>query len=111
VQIDEQQHGAVTVLRPRGPITGDDAEAFAGRLEQTLRRTLGRFLIDASAVAFLDSRGLESLADASEQLAESGLALKMCATNETVREVLDLTDVASRIEQFEDVNSAVRSFL
>ena len=46
-----------------------------------------------------------------EQLAQSGNALKLCGVNETVREVLDLTDLTSLFEYFEDINAAVRSYL
>ena len=40
-----------------------------------------------------------------------GRALKLCAVNKTIRQVLELTALVSQFEHFEDVNSAVRSFL
>lgn len=111
MEIDEQRLGAVTVIRPRGPLVGDDAPQLLGRIREVLGQSLGRFVVDLSAVPFLDSAGLEALADAGDELGTSGLSLKMCSVNETIREVLDLTDVASRVEQFEDINQGVRSFL
>ena len=40
-----------------------------------------------------------------------GQALRLCCANKTVREVLEITDLASSFEHFEDTNTAVRSFL
>jgi anti-anti-sigma factor len=67
--------------------------------------------VDTSAVPYADSRGLEVLAELADELSGSGLTLKLCETNETMREVLDLTELASLFEYYEDMNAAVRSFL
>ena len=99
------------VLKPMGPLCQDDADLFKQRMDDVLGKSLGRFVIDASAIPFVDSLGLEALVDVSEQLAKSGQSLKLCAPNDTLREVFDLTELTSRFETFEDVNSAVRSFL
>jgi anti-anti-sigma factor len=111
MEIVEQRQGAVTVLRPQGPLALDDAVRFKRRAEEALGKSLGRFVIDTSSIAYVDSQGLEALVDLSELLAQSGHALKLCGTKETVREVFDLADVASLFEHYEDVNTAVRSFL
>lgn len=111
MQILEQRHGAVTVVCPHGPLIAGDADTLKARLDEVVSRTTGRFVLDASAVSFIDSRGLEALLDVTEQLLRGGQAMKICAANEVVREVLELTDLATLFEQYEDVHSAVRSFL
>jgi len=111
MDIEEQRQGAVTVLRPLGPLALEDALRFKRRAEEALSKSLGRFVLDTSGVAYVDSEGLEALVDLSERLSESGHTLKLCGTNETLREVFDLADVSSLFEHFEDVNTAVRSFL
>ncbi|MFG0284604.1 MAG: STAS domain-containing protein [Phycisphaerales bacterium JB039] len=111
LEIDERRHGAVTVVRPAGSISGDDAAALLERICDAAGRSLGRIVIDAGAVPFVDSAGLEALLDAADRMAESGQSLKLCSVNETLREVLALTGLARRFEQYEDVQSAVRSFL
>jgi len=75
------------------------------------RDSLGRFVMDASAIPLIDSKGLEALVEVTEEMAQSGKALKLCAANETLRQVLELTGVAPLFEHFEDANAAVRSFL
>jgi len=111
VKIREHQKGAVTVLKPDGPLTEADAEALRSRLMEALREKLGRIVLDASAVPYVDSKGLEMLVDVTQEMSRGGQALKLCSVNETVRQVLELTGVSSQFEHFEDTNSAVRSFL
>ena len=111
MQIQEQQQGAVLVLRPDGPLTEVDAAEFKGRLLEAHRDSLGRFVVDASGIPLTDSKGLEALVEVTEEMALTGKALKLCATGETLRQVLELTGLAPMFEHFEDVNVAVRSFL
>lgn len=111
MQIQQERKGAVTVLRPTGPLTQADAEQFKSQLMQVRAASLGRFVVDAAAVPYVDSKGLEVLVEANEELARSGQTLKLCGLNETLREVLDLTELASLFEQYEDVHAAIRSFL
>jgi len=111
MEIQEQSQGAVTVLKPAGPLTEADAELFKARAVELVTRNLGRVLVDASAMAFVDSRGIEALADITDELAQSGRALKLCGANPTIRQVLELTGWSDAFEYFEDVNAGVRSFL
>ncbi len=111
MQIGLQRHGAVTVLSPQGPIIGPDADAFRQAANDALLRSQGRFIVDASAIAYVDSKGLEALLDITEKLATSGGALKLCNVGETLREVLQLTELIAQFENYADVNTAVRSFL
>ncbi len=111
MEIQTSQRGAVLVVRPSGPLAGADAETFKTTIQGFLRTNLGRVVIDASALPYVDSKGLESLADIAEELALSGKGLKLCAANQTLRQVIELTGLAPQFEHFEDTNSAVRSFL
>jgi anti-sigma B factor antagonist len=111
MEIDETRHGAVTVIRPGGPLAMGDAEQFRAFAADVKVRSLGRFIVDVSAVAYIDSAGLESLAGLSAEMADAGQTLKLCGVNETVREVFDLVGVSDQFEFCVDVTSAVRSFL
>ena len=111
MEIAETTKGAVRVLRPRGPLCLADAEQFKRVASEAAGAAMGRLVVDASGIPYVDSRGLEVLVDLGETLADSGQTLKLCSVNETLREVFDLTDVSAALEQYEDVNAAVRSFL
>lgn len=111
MEILETRHGAVTIVKPVGPLVASDAAQFKARVETVSSRSLGRVVIDASAIAFIDSAGLEALADVAERQAATGQMLKMCGTNETLREVMELTEISPLFEQYVDVVDAARSFL
>lgn len=106
-----QKQGAVTVIKPAGPLTAADADLFRAKATETARASLGRLLVDASAIPFVDSAGLEALLDVTEELANGGRALKLCAATPTLREALEITGLATAFEYFPDVNAGVRSFL
>lgn len=111
MDIQEQRQGAVTVVKPIGPLVLADAEQFRTHLHDVMSRCLGRFVIDASAVPYVDSPGLEALASVTDDLSAGGRALRMCGAGETLREVLDLTGLGGRFEFYDDATTAVRSFL
>ncbi len=111
MKIYEQRQGAVLVLKPEGALVGADVSTFKQRVLQAMESSLGRFVIDLSTVPFLDSAALEAMAELTEELGKSGQVLRLCAANKTVREVMELTDLTSLFDHFEDPNTAVRSFL
>ena len=111
MKILETKQGAVTVIKPSGPLTQADATEFRTLAMKALEINLGRILVDMSAIPFVDSMGLEALTDLTEEMTKSGQQLKLCATNKTLREVLTLTGLSPQFEHFDDVNTAVRSFL
>jgi anti-anti-sigma factor len=111
LEIQEQRHGAVTVLKPMGPILQGETVMLRQRLNETISRSMGRIVIDATLVAYVDSPGLELLVQTTDQMANSGRSLRLAGATETLREVLELTGVGDRFEHYADVNTAVRSYL
>jgi anti-anti-sigma factor len=111
MELHQQQHGAVTVFKPDGPLSEAAVAPFATAVRTGAARSMGRIVLDLTAVPFVDSAGLESLLDLTELLSHGGRALKLCGVNKTVRQVLELVELVSYFDLFDDANSAVRSFL
>lgn len=111
MQIDQQRQGAVIVVKPHGPLAGADADEFKTVVQDVMRQSLGRFVVDASQISLCDSKGIEALLDITDELAGSGRALHLCGAPETLREVLDVLEIAPQFEHDADVNTAIRSFL
>lgn len=111
MKIQTQRQGAITVIRPDGAMIEADADQLKLVLVDHATANLGRVVLDMELVTFIDSRGLEVLVEVTEELQNSGQALKICSANKTLREVMELTEVSNLFEHFEDVNSAGRSFL
>lgn len=111
MRIETQHQGAVTVIKPYGPLNADEVESVRDAVREAIGTSLGRFVIDVAEIPFVDSVGLELLLDTTEQLDQSGQTLRLCGANETLREVFDITEVGRHFELYEDTNTAVRSFL
>lgn len=108
---DQQSIGAVTVLRPTGPVANEeDALQFHELASNLIRSSLGRFVIDASELSYVDSTGLEALVDIAEKLNAFGQALKICEVGETLSETMRVTQTTDAFEPFEQVQDAVRSY-
>ena len=111
MNIEREQKGAVSVLRPDEPIVAEHVDLVKTELLNAFRETLGRTVVDMSKVPFIDIAGLEALVDVSEVMEGSGNVLKLCDAKPTIREVLHLTGIEDRFDQFDSVSDAVRSFL
>ncbi len=111
MEIEESRQGAVVVITPMGPMVSDDADVFAQRASNSANESLGRVVVDASQMPYVDSRGLEVLLDLASQLTGMGRSLKLIGINDTIREVFDLTDITDMFEFFADATSAIRSFV
>jgi len=106
-----EQCGGVAVIKPEGPITWANAEEFESETIETMGTNLGRIVVDASSMSYVDSKGLGVLVELSQELGQRGKSLKLRHVNNTVQQVIELTGLRPLFEHFEDINSAVRSFL
>ncbi|MCD6365503.1 MAG: STAS domain-containing protein [Planctomycetes bacterium] len=110
MKIEERQVEGVTIFTPHGPLVKADADQLKGYLAGASVHNPERIVIDTSAVPFLDSRGLEVLIEVTTNMTSSQGRLKVAGANETLREVMMLTDTSELFEHFQDVESALRSF-
>ena len=110
MKIETSRHGAVTVVRPDGPLVAEDMASLIKGFEDAAVKSLGRVVVDCSASPYADSEGLEGLLDLVDHQERGGQALKLIGVGETLRESMTLTETAPRFEFFSDLNSAVRSF-
>lgn len=111
MDIEKNEIAGTTIIKPSGPLAKADADQFKGVAIEAASGTPGRLVLDASSVPFADSRGLEVLLDLTEELQrEYSDVLLIAEGNDTLREVMELTGIASDFEFFADVESALRSF-
>lgn len=111
MDIEKSEIEGITVIKPNGPLAKGDADQFKGVVIGAANRTPGRIILDASSIPFADSRGLEILLDVTEEMQrESSDVLLIAESNDTLREVMELTRISDEFEFFADVESAVRSF-
>ena len=111
MEIQQNMVGAACVLKPSGALADLDAASLRNVADEAQRRYAGRIVLDASQIAFVDSLGLETLLDITEQLGKAGRSLKICGANATLRQILQITGLAGAFEFYEEVNAGIRSFL
>lgn len=111
MEIDLQTIGAVSVIRPLGPITNpEDATQFKDRALETIALSKGRLVIDAEELSYVDSAGLEALLDVAEHLENIGHGLKLGEVNETLQDAIRVTKLTDHFEPYDSVQDAVRSY-
>ncbi|NOX59995.1 MAG: STAS domain-containing protein [Planctomycetes bacterium] len=111
MSLEEKRVGTVDVLTPGGPIVDEDAEELIAAMTEKLEQPNPRFVVSMGKVAYIDSRGIEGLVDSSVKLQERGGRLRLTDVTSTCREVLELTGQAKRLDFFDTLQDAVRSFL
>lgn len=109
MKVDSEPFGLVTVVTPHGPLTREELAEFVTAAEDAAAAKDGRVVLDMHDVPYLDSGGIEAL------LALAGgdgaaVRPRLARVDETCREALNLTKALGRIEVFDTVESAVRSF-
>ncbi len=102
--------GAVDVIRGSDPINLQNAKQLASLLDQCLVTGQPRIVIDLEKVTLIDSAGLELLLDYQDRCLERGGVMKLAAPLPLCREILTLTDVASRFDVHQDSLSALGSY-
>jgi anti-sigma B factor antagonist len=100
----------VTVLTVKDDLSGDELVGFLESAARCQREQLHRLVIDCGAIGSLDSGGLEALADLQDQCEEEFGSVKLCALDETLKKILEITRLLRRFEVFDDLDAAVKSF-
>ncbi|MBU0718957.1 MAG: STAS domain-containing protein [Planctomycetes bacterium] len=111
MKVEQERVGTVDVLSPMGALVDEDAEMFCRVLQEHVRQPNPRIVVVMQGVPYMDSKALEGLLDATEDLNDRALSLKLAGVTATCREILELTDQARHFRFFNDVQDAVRSYL
>jgi anti-anti-sigma factor len=110
MKIDIQMHNAVAVLAPHGALAGDAVPEFRSHVQSAAEKKQGRVVVDCRNVPYLDSAGIEILLELCGERRSATARPKLAHLNETCREALDLTDVLPRLDAFDNVDNAIRSY-
>jgi anti-anti-sigma factor len=109
MKIDQVQQGSVLVLIPHGPMIEPELPVLNERLQAD---DVGlRLVLNIREVPYLDSAGLELLADLAKRFMATGQRLKLAEANELCHETLDVTRLIRHFELIETTEDAIRSFL
>lgn len=110
MKVDTQLHGSVSVLIPHGALAGDETDDLRQALQAATDQKSGRVVLDLSDVPYLDSGGIEALLELCTGQQAASARPRLAQLGDTCREALDLTDVLLRLNVFDTVESAIRSY-
>jgi anti-sigma B factor antagonist len=111
MKINVRQRDGVTILEPKGKITigvGDVAlrEAVHGQLDAGERN----LLIDMGGVSTIDSSGVGELVSTFTSVKNRGGSLKLIHLPPKVSDILQITQLITVFEVYDDENEAVASY-
>ena len=110
MKTERQTVGSVEVLTPSGPLVDEDAGSFCAMLLERLASPNPRVVLALHDVPYVDSKAMEGLLDACDELTACGMSLKLAGVTPNCREIVGITCLASEFRFFDDVHDAVRSF-
>ena len=100
--------GDVAVVHTPDELNDDQAEnicLYLTSLEQH------KVIVDLDGTESIDSHGLSALLDANDKLRDATGALKIATTNPINRKILEITRLDQRLDVFDSVIDAVKSFV
>jgi anti-anti-sigma factor len=104
------RHGAVTVVRPTGPLRAEAIESLDEEVRPMLRGGVPYIVIDLSETPLIDSAGLEWIFALDETCCRRGGCVRICSAGELCRDILRITAVGSAVQQFDDLTVTLGSF-
>ena len=88
--MDVRHEGRVVVVRPDGDLEAATAPAVRDRLLELTAAGQVRFVVDLSAVDFMDSAGVATLVQLYKRVRLSGGDVRLAAVRPRVRRILEL---------------------
>ena len=111
MELNLTEDGRVTIVSLKGDLTIGDAESqFKKAVALLLEQGNVNLLIDCSTLRMVDSTGLGALVRALTTSQNEGGQTKLLKVGPHLRKLLEMTQLHSVFEMFEDREEAVSSF-
>jgi anti-anti-sigma factor len=104
------RQGGVLVVRPKGALRADSVESLNEEITGETRGGVPLIAIDLSEVPLFDGAGLEWILDLDHRFGERGGSVRLCNVCDLCQDLLRITCVGERIDQFGSLGDALRSF-
>ena len=111
MKVRSSKLGVATYLTPDEAVVEETIEALRDSVQEARAAGSTNVVFDLHLVPFMDSVGLEYLADLSTTLREEGGSLRLAGVTPAIKDVLAITRLDQTIPIYEDLESAGRSFL
>jgi len=105
MEIQKKEEGDITLLELIGNLDTNTAPVAEKAVNEAIDLGVMKLLFDLSKTGFVSSAGLRVFLVATKKISAKGGAVKLCAPNEVVKEILEISgfttiiDVRSSVEQ------------
>ena len=111
LQISQEAHGDVAVVRLSGEIRMQDGELALGRCMDEVVAGGGRkVVLDLGHVSYLDSSGIGRLVAEARRFRQQGTALRLARLTPRTQQMLATLNLKGLFAIHDDVEAAVQSF-
>ena len=111
VKLTTRQVGDVTVVDATGRITlGEGASTLRDTIRDLAANGHKKLLLNLSEVSYIDSSGIGELVSGFTTITNQGGKLKLVGLTKRVKDLLQITELYTVFEVFDDEAAAVRSF-
>jgi anti-sigma B factor antagonist len=111
MNIPSRQREGVTILEPKGKITiGLGDVALRDAVQKAVAEGHKQILIDLSGVTTMDSSGIGELVSTYTTVTNRGGKLKLLHLPPKIQDIMQVTQLITVFEVFDDEDEAVRSF-
>ena len=108
--VTEENDNDVSIIAIDGRLDAGSSKRVLASVRELLKRNRLNIILDMSGVAFIDSAGVGILLASYRAVDAKGGALKICAIQNQVERVFNMTRLAGFFEIFDDRVSAVKDF-
>ena len=105
-----QDYNNVTVVELHGEFIEEYCKPFQDEMSELIRADMAGIVLDMSNVPFIDSKGLEQLLWLRDYCHESKSQLKLAGLDDNIAKILEITRIDSKLDRYEELAEAVKSF-
>jgi anti-anti-sigma factor len=110
MKINQQDYEDVTVVELHGEFVDEYCKPFHDAIAELVRRRRTGIVLDMSKVTIIDSKGLEQLLWSRDYCHENKNQLKIAGLEENIKKILEITRLSSKLDQYQELTEAVKSF-
>jgi len=109
MKFEHEVYGKIAVVNLEGTVNEENLRPLRLLLEQELGGETRDFVLDLTAVEFMDSAALEMMLWLQEQADEQLGQVRLVGPSENVAEVLRITRLAKQFDAHEELEGALKS--
>jgi len=110
MKIKIEEIGDVTVVYIDGNVLQENVPIFRVKLLELVEEKKKNIVLDMVASNYISSMCLATIVDVKKKLNEMSGDLKLARVNKLVRNLLETTCLIKKVETYDDIDSAVKSF-